>query len=46
MNLRDGRPVHVQYDTTFLINWPDHLGGGSVSLDLRGVMLLVPLLGM
>lgn len=40
--LRQGRPAHVAYDTTFFISWPEHLGGGSVELRLRGTMLLVP----
>ncbi len=34
----------MHYDTTFLVNWPKHLGGGSVHLELEGSMLLVPLL--
>jgi hypothetical protein len=40
--LRQGRPSHVAYDTAFFISWPEHLGGGSVELRLRGTMLLVP----
>lgn len=40
--LKAGKSVHVQFDTTFLINWPSHLGGGAVSLDLEGTMVLVP----
>ena len=40
--LRRGRPAHVAYDTAFFISWPEHLGGGSVELRLRGTMLLVP----
>jgi hypothetical protein len=40
--LRQGRPAHVAYDTAFFISWPEHLGGGSVELRLRGTMLLVP----
>lgn len=43
--LGQGRPAHVTYDTTFFIFWPEHLGGGSVELRLRGTMLLVPLFG-
>jgi len=42
--LRQGRPAHVGYNTRFLINWPEHLGGGTVFLDLRGTMVLVPIL--
>ena len=40
--LRRGRPAHVAYDTAFFISWPEHLGGGTVELVLRGTMLLVP----
>jgi hypothetical protein len=40
--LRQGRPAHVAYDTAFFISWPEHLGGGTVELVLRGTMLLVP----
>jgi hypothetical protein len=25
-----------------LINWPQHLGGGSVNLTLTGAMVLIP----
>jgi hypothetical protein len=45
IGLREGRLVHVAYDTTFLINWPQHLGGGSVNLSLEGAMVLIPELG-
>jgi hypothetical protein len=34
----------MSYATQFLINWPRHLGGGSVYLDLKGSMVLAPLL--
>jgi hypothetical protein len=37
--------VHVRFDTTFLINWPEHLGGGSITIDVTGAMLLAPQLG-
>jgi len=45
LGLQEGRPVHVAYDTTFLINWPRHLGGGSVNLSLEGARVLIPELG-
>jgi len=45
LGLRDGRSVNVAYDTTFLINWPGHLGGGRVNLSLEGAMVLIPELG-
>jgi hypothetical protein len=35
----------VAYETTFLVNWPRHLGGGSVNIGLEGAMVLVPVLG-
>jgi hypothetical protein len=44
--LRDGRPVQVGYATRFLIMWPEHLGGGEVTLEVEGTMVLKPLLGM
>jgi hypothetical protein len=45
VGLREGRPVHIAYETTFLINWPQHLGGGSINLALEGAMVLIPTLG-
>jgi hypothetical protein len=42
--LTEGSPVQVQYETTFFVNWPEHLGGGSVEVDLYGTMILDPLL--
>lgn len=43
--MRDGQTINVAYDTTFLINWPQHLGGGSINLSFEGAMVLVPELG-
>ena len=37
--------MHMRFDTTFLINWPEHLGGGSIGVDVSGAMVLAPLLG-
>jgi hypothetical protein len=45
LGLRDGRSVNVAYETTFLINWPQHLGGGSVTIPFEGAMVLIPALG-
>jgi hypothetical protein len=42
--LKYGRSIQIQYETRFLINWPEHLGGGNVYVDLDGTMVLVPLL--
>ena len=33
------------YETTFLINWPEALGGGSATVSLEGSMTLIPLMG-
>jgi hypothetical protein len=44
--LRENRPVQVGYDTTFLIMWPEHLGGGEVQLPMEGTMQLMPLLAL
>jgi hypothetical protein len=35
----------MRFDTTFLINWPEQLGGGSIDIDVSGAMVLAPLLG-
>jgi len=35
----------VVYDTSFLIQWPEHLGGGVVNVDVTGSMILVPIAG-
>jgi hypothetical protein len=43
--LREGRPCTTVYETTFLIQWPEPLGGGSVKVDLDGSMGLIPLMG-
>jgi hypothetical protein len=36
----------VGYNTTFLLEWPENLGGGTVQIDLEGTMVLVPTLGV
>jgi len=36
--------VQVAYDTKFFIQWPEHLGGGSITIDLEGTMIMSPLL--
>lgn len=35
----------MAYDTTFLLQWPEHLGGGVVTIDFTGAMRIVPLMG-
>jgi hypothetical protein len=44
--LRHGLPCQVAYHTTFFVKWPDHLGGGAITLPLYGTMRLVPLVGV
>jgi hypothetical protein len=34
------------YGTRFFVNWPEHLGGGSINIDLAGTMVLIPLLAV
>lgn len=34
------------WGSQFLVNWPKHLGGGSVHVDFEGSLVLVPLLSM
>jgi hypothetical protein len=42
--LADNRQVQVAYSTTFLINWPEHLGGSDVIVPFDGTMTLSPLM--
>jgi len=42
--LADGQSAAVVFDTRFLIEWPEHLNGGLVNIDLVGSMVLVPIL--
>jgi hypothetical protein len=44
--LRSAKPVTMLYDTTFLIAWPQHLGGGEVELTLHGSLTLIPMMGI
>ena len=44
--LQQGVPCHVLYETRFFVDWPEHLGGSSVSIDLAGTMVLIPLLAV
>lgn len=32
------------YNTTFFVDWPQHLGGGTAELEFVGAMVLVPLI--
>jgi hypothetical protein len=34
----------VVFDTRFLVEWPEHLGGGLLNIDLVGSMVLAPVL--
>jgi hypothetical protein len=44
--LREGGIVQMQWGSQFMVNWPQHLGGGSVYIDLEGSMVLTPLLSL
>jgi len=44
--MRKGTPVVMVYETRFLINWPQHLGGDMVYMDLVGTMILRPMLSL
>jgi hypothetical protein len=44
--LRRGVPLHMLYETTFFVEWPEHLGGGRVAIDFAGAMLLLPVLAV
>lgn len=35
----------MMYETTFLIEFPEHLGGGTIEVTFEGAMGLVPLMG-
>jgi hypothetical protein len=43
--LREGRSCPTVYDTRFLLQWPEHLGGGQLEIEFQGAMTLVPLMG-
>ena len=38
--------MRVAYETTFLIEWPEHLGGGHIVIPFVGAMSVVPVMGM
>ncbi len=44
--LREGKSITSTYTTSFLILWPEHLGGGESRIDLKGSMVLIPSMGM
>jgi hypothetical protein len=44
--LREGRSVSSTYSTTFLIKWPEHLGGEATHITLEGSMQIIPMMGM
>jgi len=44
--LREGGTVQMLFGSQFLVNWPKHLGGGSVYVDFEGSMVLTPLLAL
>ena len=34
------------YRTTFLVRWPEHLGGETTHITFDGSMMLIPMMGM
>ncbi|HEX8054535.1 MAG TPA: hypothetical protein VF517_16225 [Thermoleophilaceae bacterium] len=44
--LREGRSVNSIYNTTFLLKWPDHLGGEATHVTFEGSLVIIPTLGM
>jgi hypothetical protein len=44
--LREGRSVNSTYSTTFLLRWPDHLGGETTHITFEGSLVIVPTMGM
>jgi len=44
--LREGRSTMSTYRTTFLVRWPDHLGGEVSTMTFEGSMMLIPMIGM
>jgi len=44
--LREGKSTAATYGTTFLVRWPDHLGGETTHITLEGSMQIVPMMGM
>jgi hypothetical protein len=43
--LQDGRSLSSVYDTTFLIKWPEALGGKVITVSFYGAMTMVPSMG-
>lgn len=44
--LREGRSTTATYNTTFLVQWPAHLGGEATGLGFHGAMVIIPMMGM
>jgi hypothetical protein len=44
--LREGRSTMSTYRTTFLVSWPEHLGGETSTITFEGSMVLIPTMGM
>lgn len=36
----------MSFASQFLVNWPRHLGGGSIYVDFEGSMVLTPLISL
>jgi hypothetical protein len=43
--LQEGRSLSSVYETTFLIKWPEALGGETITVPFYGAMTMVPSMG-
>lgn len=43
--LKEGRTLSSVYETTFLIKWPEALGGDTITVPFFGAMTMVPMMG-
>lgn len=46
ITLQQGKVTPTLWESRFLIQWPEHLGGGEVVMFMEGSMILVPELGV
>lgn len=44
--LQEGKSTMSTYRTTFLVSWPEHMGGESTHVTFSGSMVLVPTMGL
>jgi hypothetical protein len=44
--LQEGKPTMSVYKTTFMVGWPEHMGGEVSHITFSGSMVMVPTMGM